>query len=84
MDPVIDGLWFAVVLTGVVNPRYRFVFEPFCLLYLTLGLVFVGGKVAAGFQWLVRAIKSGSEAVVEVPRHLGHVSSPRTLTKTLR
>lgn len=27
------GVWFAVLLTGVVNPRYRFVFEPFCILY---------------------------------------------------
>ena len=27
------GVWFVVLLTGVVNPRYRFVFEPFCILY---------------------------------------------------
>ncbi|MDP9292100.1 MAG: hypothetical protein M3O82_07045 [Verrucomicrobiota bacterium] len=27
------GVWFVVLLTGVVNPRYRFVFEPFCVIY---------------------------------------------------
>jgi hypothetical protein len=38
------GVWFAVMLTGVVNPRYRFVFEPICLLYIPFIL-----DVAAGF-----------------------------------
>src|SRR5581483_4887103 len=28
------GLWFGVMLTGVVNPRYRFAFESFCLIYV--------------------------------------------------
>jgi len=27
-------VFIAVMLTGVINPRYRFVFEPFCLLYI--------------------------------------------------
>ncbi|MEA3186449.1 MAG: hypothetical protein QOD99_279 [Chthoniobacter sp.] len=30
------GVWFLVLLTGVVNPRYRFAFEPFCLIYIFL------------------------------------------------
>jgi hypothetical protein len=36
------GFVFTVVmLTGVMNPRYRFVFEPFCLLYIFTLLDFV-------------------------------------------
>jgi hypothetical protein len=35
------GVWFAVMLTGVVNPRYRFVFEPFCVFYAFLLLDFL-------------------------------------------
>jgi hypothetical protein len=27
-------LFMVVMLTGVMNSRYRFVFEPFCLLYI--------------------------------------------------
>jgi hypothetical protein len=27
-------VFLVVMLTGVMNPRYRFVFEPFCLLYI--------------------------------------------------
>jgi len=27
-------VFMVVMLTGVMNPRYRFVFEPFCLLYI--------------------------------------------------
>jgi hypothetical protein len=30
-----------VMLTGVMNSRYRFVFEPFCLLYIFTLLDFV-------------------------------------------
>ena len=40
------GVWFAVMLTGVVNPRYRFVFEPFCLMYAFLLLDFLWSAVA--------------------------------------
>jgi hypothetical protein len=40
------GVWFAVMLTGVVNPRYRFVFEPFCLMYGFLLLDFLWSAVA--------------------------------------
>lgn len=32
------GVWFVVILTGVVNPRYRFIFEPFCVFYCLLVL----------------------------------------------
>jgi len=35
------GVWFAVMLTGIVLPRYRFVFEPFFLFYAVLILDFV-------------------------------------------
>jgi len=43
----LSGLWFAVELTGVVNPRYRFAFEPFCLIYATLGFLAAGVNAAA-------------------------------------
>ncbi len=39
------GVWFAVMLTGVVNPRYRFVFEPFCVFYAFLLLDFLWSAV---------------------------------------
>ncbi len=42
----LGGLWFAVHLAGVVNPRYRFVFEPFCLIYAILGLIGASVKIA--------------------------------------
>jgi hypothetical protein len=32
--PVLVGVWFTVTLTGALMPRYRFVLEPFWLLYL--------------------------------------------------
>lgn len=31
--PVLGGVWFTVTLTGAIMPRYRFVLEPFWLLY---------------------------------------------------
>ena len=31
--PVLVGVWFTVTLTGALVPRYRFVLEPFWLLY---------------------------------------------------
>lgn len=31
--PVLAGVWFTVTLTGAIMPRYRFVLEPFWLLY---------------------------------------------------
>jgi hypothetical protein len=46
----LSGLWFAVELTGVVNPRYRYVFEPFCLIYAIFGLAVVGEKLAGCFH----------------------------------
>ena len=42
----LGGLWFAVELAGVVNARYRFIFEPFCLIYIFLGLTIVASAVA--------------------------------------
>ena len=41
------GVWLAVMLTGVVNPRYRFVFEPFCILYACLLLDFLWSAARA-------------------------------------
>ena len=41
------GVWLAVMLTGVVNPRYRFVFEPFCFFYAFLLLDFLWSAAAA-------------------------------------
>ncbi len=41
------GVWFAVMLTGVVNPRYRFVFEPFCWFYAFLLFDFLWSGIAA-------------------------------------
>jgi hypothetical protein len=35
------AVWLAVMLTGVVNSRYRFVFEPFCMFYAFLLLDFM-------------------------------------------
>lgn len=53
----LSGLWFAVELTGVVNSRYRFLFEPFCLIYATLGLALLCLKMADGFRAVARRIK---------------------------
>jgi hypothetical protein len=39
--PTLAFLFVVVMLTGVVNPRYRFVFEPFCLLYICVLLDFI-------------------------------------------
>ena len=36
--PVLGGVWFTVTLTGAVMPRYRFVLEPFWLLYFFAGV----------------------------------------------
>jgi hypothetical protein len=41
------GVWLAVMLTGVVNPRYRFVFEPFCIMYAFLLFDFLWSGIAA-------------------------------------
>ena len=42
------AVWFGVMLTGVVNPRYRLLFEPFCLVYLFLLL----DAAACAVAWL--------------------------------
>lgn len=44
------GVWFAVLLTGVVNSRYRFVFEPFCILYALFLLDTVWSGIEALFS----------------------------------
>jgi hypothetical protein len=41
------GVWFAVMLTGIVLPRYRFVFEPFWIFYIFLLADFLWTAVAA-------------------------------------
>jgi hypothetical protein len=41
------GVWLAVMLTGVVNPRYRFVFEPFWMFYVMLLPDFLSSGVVA-------------------------------------
>lgn len=43
----LGGVWVAVLLTGVVNARYRFVFEPFCVLYALLFFDAAASGVAA-------------------------------------
>jgi hypothetical protein len=44
------GVWFAVMLTGVVNPRYRFAFEPFAVLYACLLVDFLWSGAARVFN----------------------------------
>ena len=39
---MLAGVWFAVTLTGAIMPRYRFVLEPFWLLYFFAFLEAVG------------------------------------------
>jgi hypothetical protein len=34
--PVILAVWYAATFVGVTNARYRFVYDPFCFLYLCL------------------------------------------------
>jgi len=53
------GVWLAVMLTGVVNSRYRFVFEPFCIFYAFLLLDFLWSGVAA----LVNLARPGTSAL---------------------
>jgi hypothetical protein len=43
------GVWFLVMLTGIVLPRYRFVFEPFWMIYIFLLVDFLASAVA-GFR----------------------------------
>lgn len=47
----LGGVWFVVMLTGVVNARYRFVFEPFAILYalLFLDYLWIGAETLIGF-----------------------------------
>jgi hypothetical protein len=42
------GVWFVVMLTGIVLPRYRFVFEPFFVFYALLPVDYAAGALAAG------------------------------------
>ena len=34
--PVMLAVWWAATFVGVTNARYRFVYEPFCWIYLCL------------------------------------------------
>jgi hypothetical protein len=34
--PVMMAVWYAATFVGVTNARYRFVYEPFCFIYLCL------------------------------------------------
>jgi hypothetical protein len=34
--PIMLAVWYAATLVGVTNARYRFAYEPFCLLYILL------------------------------------------------
>lgn len=47
----LGGVWFVVMLTGVVNARYRFVFEPFAILYalLCLDYLWIGMETLPGW-----------------------------------
>lgn len=47
-------LWFAVALTGVDNPRYRYVFEPFCLIYIAVGAALLWMNALRLFEILTR------------------------------
>jgi hypothetical protein len=51
------ALWFGVMLTGVVNPRYRFVFEPFCAIYVFLLLDVLAGVC----RWITTSGRDCSE-----------------------
>ena len=54
----LGGVWFIVLLTGVSNPRYRFVFEPFCVLYA----LFLLDAVWRGIEWLFSRLKPRATA----------------------
>jgi hypothetical protein len=43
----LGAIWFLVMLTGVVNARYRFIFEPFCALYALLFFDLLGRAIQA-------------------------------------
>jgi hypothetical protein len=78
----LSGLWFAVELTGVVNARYRFLFEPFCLIYAILGLAVVGEKLAGCFHPVVVGSKSAATPVGNESATAGRSSSPSLVAKT--
>jgi hypothetical protein len=59
------GVWFLVMLTGVVQPRYRFVFEPFWIFYIFLLPDFLSSGAAA----LARRSGRGGAAVGSQPSH---------------
>lgn len=54
---ILSGVWFAVELTGVINARYRFLFEPFCLIYVALGMGLLGKKMVCCFRANDQALK---------------------------
>ena len=48
--PILAGVWFTVTLTGALVPRYRFVLEPFWLLYF-FAFIDAIGRLAATVRW---------------------------------
>jgi len=46
----LGGLWFVVMFTGVLNMRYQFVFEPFCVIYVFLGFDVLCDLVVASLR----------------------------------
>jgi hypothetical protein len=59
-------LWFAVILTGVDNPRYRYVFEPFCVIYLFVGAALLWERAASLFG-LARGQTKSTPASTDAP-----------------
>ncbi|MEI9895935.1 MAG: hypothetical protein WDN28_19195 [Chthoniobacter sp.] len=55
-------LWFAVSMTGVNNPRYRYVFEPFCLIYLFVGAALLWRQIVRWFGILTGRTKGEAES----------------------
>ncbi|MEP6673345.1 MAG: hypothetical protein ABJF10_29620 [Chthoniobacter sp.] len=52
-------LWFVVSLTGVSNPRYRYAFEPFCVIYIFVGAMLLGMHI---LRWAGRRLGRSSRA----------------------
>ena len=62
------GVWFVVMLTGIVLPRYRFLFEPFCFFYAFLLCDFLWSAIAV-LGNLRRASRPAPTPPVSRPAH---------------
>ncbi|MDR3402929.1 MAG: hypothetical protein P4L99_10570 [Chthoniobacter sp.] len=69
-------LWFAVAMTGVNNPRYRYVFEPFCLIYLFVAVVLVGQQIARWFGKRAGQTRGDAETSGHELSPSDHLSKP--------